>query len=298
MRDFTREYGPEHGLRDLCPLRWPATASSGARGARDGIQFRFTSAQRKNQNSYQHNWKLKGLSLIPLILLTSYGLAQEIEWVKYQDPRSGKTVTALFCHPQPGQKLPAVVYNHGKIIEMVGYQGGIKKGYDVADFVKALSGSGYVAIAPIRPSNTEFNFAPFLRGTMHYLQQRSDIDVNRLGMIGFSKGGYMTLEAASHFTDLKAVVAMSPARPDKPLSEDQLNNIHAPLLVTLGREEKNDPIGQVTESAVVGVMKKLGKKIEYQNNYPGDHQWFYKVRNEFWRDVIEFLDKHLKKDAK
>ena len=233
------------------------------------------------------------LASLLIVLRANCAFAQGVQWVKYQDPRTGQTISALFLHPAQGQKLPAVIYNHGKIIELVGYQGGLQKGYDVAEFVNALAHSGYAAIAPIRPANTGFNFGPIIRGTMRYLMQRPDVDPKRIGMIGFSKGGFMTLEAAGNIESLKAVVTMSPAKGNAPTSEAQLGKIKAPLLVTLGKLEKNDEIGRATESTIVRVMQKLGKKIYFIDTYNGDHQWFYKVRQEYWRDIIDFLGKHL-----
>lgn len=219
-----------------------------------------------------------------------------VEWVEIQDPKSGRVTPALFCHPSPGTKLPAVIYNHGKIIENVGYQRGLQKGYDVGEFIRALADSGYVAIAPIRPANTDFFFAPINRGVMSYLKQRVDVDFNRVGIIGFSKGGYMALEAASKMAELKAVVAMSPARPQAPLGKDELAKIQASILVTLGKKELNDEIGQTTLHSVVETLRMLGKNVEFKCDYNGDHQWFYRVRSEYWPDIIVFLNKYLRTD--
>lgn len=131
---------------------------------------------------------------------------------------------------------------------------------------------------------------------MTYLKQRADVDFNRIGMIGFSKGGYMALEAASKMPELKAVVAMSPARPKAPLGKDELAKIQAPVLVTLGKKELNDEIGQTTLHSVVEILRVLEKNVEFKCEYDGDHQWFYRVRQEYWPDIIGFLNKYLKTD--
>lgn len=157
----------------------------------------------------------------------------------------------------------------------------------------ALTDSGYVAIAPIRPADIGFFFAAINRGTMSYLKQRSDVDSDRIGMIGFSKGGYMTLEAASRMPELKTVVAMSPARPRSSLSKEELAKIKAPVFVTLGKKELSDEIGQTTLHSVVYTLEDLKKNVEFKCEYEGDHQWFYRVRPEYWRDIISFLNKYL-----
>lgn len=221
----------------------------------------------------------------------------DVEWIEIQDPRSGRITPALFYHPKPGTKLPAVIYNHGKIIENIGYQAARQKGYDVAEFVRALADNRYVAIAPIRPADTDFFFVPINRAVMSYLKQRSDIDFSHIGIIGFSKGGYMALEAASKMPELKAVVAMSPARPQAPLSKEELAEIQSPVFVMLGKQELNEEIGQTTLHSVVEVLRVLGKNIEFKCDYNGGHQWFYKVRPEYWPDIIGFLNKYLKTDS-
>lgn len=72
------------------------------------------------------------LIFVLIFIFGGYGAAisaqHDVEWIEIQDPKSGRVNPALFCHPSPGTKLPAVIYNHGKIIERVGYQGG----YDVS----------------------------------------------------------------------------------------------------------------------------------------------------------------------
>jgi hypothetical protein len=41
-------------------------------------------------------------------------------------------------------------------------------------------------------------------------------------------------------------------------------------------------------------MKNLNPKYEYKVDYPGNHKWFWKVREQYWDDIISFLDKNLK----
>ncbi len=242
----------------------------------------------------------KIIGFIMLVMIFIFGglkvavcAQHNVEWVEIQDPKSGRITSAIFCHPLPGTKLPAVIYNHGKIIEKVGYKGGLSKGYDVAEFVKALADNQYVAIAPIRPAGTDFFFAPINRGVISYLKQRADVDFNHIGIIGFSKGGYMALEAATKMPELKAVVAMSPARPQAPLGKDELSKIQAPIFVTLGKEELSDEIGQATLRYVVNILRQLQKNVEFKSGYNGGHKWFYRVRPEYWPDIIGFLNKYL-----
>lgn len=216
----------------------------------------------------------------------------EVQTVNMKDPQTGQTFQALFAHPRPGERsLPAVIYLHGKIVEAVGVEKAKLLGYDLGSFVTALSEAGYAAIAPIRPANT--SFPALSRATLDYLRQRTDIYGNLIALIGFSKGGAYALESSYRIPSLKAVVAMSPAMSDPPFTDEEIGRIRVPLLIILGKKELKGDLGRKVQSAV-DLLNAFGKRVEYLNDYDGDHQWFWKVRTEYWKDVLAFIDKHMK----
>ncbi len=69
--------------------------------------------------------------------------------------------------------------------------------------------------------------------------------------------------------------------------------ITSPVFLTLGDSDKRKIIKNCT-NLLIPEMKELNKDIEYKIDYIGPHQWFKKVRDEYWNDIISFLNKHLK----
>lgn len=73
----------------------------------------------------------------------------------------------------------------------------------------------------------------------------------------------------------------------------KLEKISAPIFLTLGETDIPIIFKNCTQD-FIPLMKKLNKEIEYKIDYPGNHDWFYKVRAEYWNDIIRFLNKRLK----
>lgn len=233
---------------------------------------------------------------------------------------SGETVEVIYSLPEGKEKYPAVIYNHGTFVRKLGYSEASYRGYDVEDFVKALNKAGFAAIAPIRKEgrlseivkgkidimggpSSEWNNSVLegreaIKAALKYLKEQPEIDGNRLGIIGFSEGGNITLWSSFENKNFKAIVLMSPASLDR---ADEFNfqnalphleKISTPVFLTLG--EKDLPV--IKKNCLqdfIPLMKKLNKKIEYKVDYPGSHDWFYKVRAEYWDDIISFLNRKL-----
>ena len=234
---------------------------------------------------------------------------------------SGQSIEAIYSLPESEGKHPAVIYNHGTFVRKLGYSKASSRGYDVNDFVKALTKVGFAAIAPIRKQGriltvkrgkadimggppSEWNNAVVegleaINAVLKYLKEQSNVDGNRIGIIGFSEGGNITLWSSLEHKEFKAIVLMSPANLgisdeyyfSKALSN--LNKISAPIFLTLGKKDKPIIIKNCTQD-FIPLMKKLNKEIESKTGYPGNHKWFYKVRGEYWDDIITFLSKKLK----
>jgi len=234
---------------------------------------------------------------------------------------SGESVEVIYSVPEGAGKHPVVIYKHGTFVRKLGYFEAASRGYDVKDFVKALNKAGYAAIAPIRKEGrlseivkgkidimggpaSEWNNAVVegreaIKAALKYLKEQQEVDANRIGIIGFSEGGNVTLWSSFENKEFKAVVLMSPASLDKADEYKFLNalphldRISAPVFLTLG--EKDLPV--IKNNCLqdfIPLMKKLNKEIEYKVDYPGKHDWFHDVRSEYWDDIINFLNKRLK----
>ncbi|HEC14657.1 MAG TPA: hypothetical protein ENI72_02760, partial [Rhodospirillales bacterium] len=188
-----------------------------------------------------------------------------------------------------------------------GYAKTAARGYDVNAFVEKLAAAGYVAIAPIRKAlkNAPLKKAiaggvAISNGAIDYLKGRPDVNAERIGVMGFSEGGLITVWTALRRDDLAAVVLMSPAvmggagnwNLNRATRKDYLNHITAPVMLTMG---KNDIKGikKTVFTRLIPNMEALGKDFSYRTDYPGNHAWFAKPRKEYFNDILDFLNDKL-----
>ncbi len=217
-------------------------------------------------------------------------------------------VEALIALPKGPGPHAAIIYNHGMIVRVKGNDLASSRGYDTAGYVTALADAGYIGLAPIRDHLAAADFSKAINGgvqtvaaAIDYLKNRSDVDASRIGIIGFSEGGLVTLWSAIGNSDLKAVVLMSPAtmnaagdkRLEAALQKPLLQRLDMPVMLTVGSDDIGS-IRTVTAEQLIPMMKNLGKPLTYRTDYPGDHKWFWKVRPNHFPDVKKFLSQHLK----
>jgi len=224
-----------------------------------------------------------------------------VSWVEFTAD-NGSTIRALYKEPdqaarssvKSGGALPAIIYNHGSYVEDHGYDQSVSDGYDVKDFVTAIAGAGYVALAPIRPADSNFEDGIISAG-IGYLKGLNGVDSGRIYMIGHSKGGAQTILAAIKYgSDLNAVAVTAPAittgsRYNTILS--QLDGLDIPIYVALGLYEPNSAIAKYVPM-LVSELQTRGKNVESRLDYPGDHKWFWTVRDEYWSDIMSFLGRY------
>ena len=222
-------------------------------------------------------------------------------WLQYETA-SGITVDAYYNHTNPGTQFSGVIYHHGMKVEILGYEGAQAIGYDIVDFSDALAANGYVGLAPVRLENSSHEDGLY-DGAIDLLKRQDDINSEKLAMIGFSRGGLLSLHyVLDNPTTVAAVVLMSPSTGgagDITFQDalDKLDQLAIPLMVTVG-ENDNTPIKSQVDS-LISKLESLGKtyeaKTDYSggNNEGGDHSWFYQVRDEYCPDIISFLNTHL-----
>lgn len=225
------------------------------------------------------------------------------EWVDFETA-NGVEVSALFAKPDGDGPFAAMVYNHGRIVRERGYDEAAARGYDVKDFVEKLADAGYVAIAPIRdrlegvgPKKAISGGLAVSNGAIDFLKGRSDVDAEKIGVMGFSEGGLIALWTALKRDDLAAVVLMSPAIMPRAgnwsfkraARKDYLNHITAPVMLTMGRDDARR-IKKNVFKYLIPNMESLGKDFSYRTDYPGDHAWFWEPREEYFNDILEFLN--------
>ncbi len=232
--------------------------------------------------------------------------AAETIWVEFSV--DGVSVRALVAKPAGDGPFPAVLYNHGSVVRERGYDESAVRGYDIPGYIEALAAAGYVGVAPVREHLTSAGYREAIIGgvatvkaAIGYLKTRADVDPARIGAIGFSEGGLVTLWSAIEAADLQAVVLMSPAtirdagdrRLGRATKETNLARIKAPVLLTVGADD-NPSIRKVTRRRLIPTMQALGGAFQFKTDYPGDHKTFWRVGEEHIRDVVTFLDANLK----
>jgi dienelactone hydrolase len=258
------------------------------------------------------------LSLI-VFVFTIGTVDAKIKWIEIEID-SGEKIRAIYGIPDKEGKHPAVIYNHGTFVRKLGYTEASNRGYDVKNFVKALVKEGFVALAPIRKEGRlrlsprkkpnimggpprEWNAAikegmAVTASVLRFLKQQPNVDSQRFAIVGFSEGGLITLWSVFGRTDLRAIVLMSPANIGKSpqfqfkVAAKRIDEIETPVFLTLGKSDIKKIIHNCKD-IFIPKMNRLNKHIEYKVNYPGDHKWFHKVRSEYWKDVISFLNKYL-----
>jgi dienelactone hydrolase len=252
-------------------------------------------------------WYFKLFTVLTImVLFASRPVLAETAWVSFK--AGDDTVRALIARPAGKGPHAAVIYNHGTIVRTEGYDDASERGYDTSSYVQALADAGFIGLAPIRGHLVTANYATAIsggvetvKGAIKFLAGRADVDGSRIGAIGFSEGGLVTLWSAIEAAKLRAVVLMSPASMrgagDKQLKtaarKHHLRRLTMPIFLTVGDDDYRS-IRRVTARRLIPNMEDLGKTFTYKTDYPGDHKWFWDVQPDHFSDVKAFLAKHLK----
>ncbi len=230
-------------------------------------------------------------------------------------------VRAILAKPSGEGRRPAVIFNHGTEVRKDGYEGALNRGgMNVADFLRAIARENYVAIAPIRTILA--SEASFSRGQItgtpeqwseiiafgiravaaarRHLAARPDVDPQRIALMGFSEGGNVSLWSASQTPGYRAVVLLSPAAisqsPEYRLGEaarkENVARIGAPVFLAVGADD-NRAIRGAVEKFLIPNLTETNPRFRHRTDYPGGHNWFWKVQDEYWKDVAAFLKEHL-----
>lgn len=247
-------------------------------------------------------------------------LKVKIKRIKIQTS-SGDPIDVIHGYPVTEGRHPAIIYNHGSSVRKFGYRDSVNRGYDVKDFVRALAKAGYVAVAPLRkhkrlpsrkgpPGDVVFKMPAeewtdaveeglgAISASIGFLKKQPNVADDRIGIIGFSEGGLITIFSAFEHNDLRAVVLIAPALGRSPIYRystaiPRIDEIHSPVFLLLGRSDIPGIIDRCTKRFIPS-MKRAGKEIETRIDYPGDHGWFHKVRAQYWNDIVRFLDRKMK----
>jgi dienelactone hydrolase len=251
--------------------------------------FSFTGRGFSSGNEFRIHFSF--LLLLTFILV--HGCAGNGPLVKYNV--DGTTSQALIFKPEGPGPFPTVIYNHGMVVDLHGLSGAYAHGYQLERMCKALADSGYLVVAPIRQSGRG-NLPEHKREVdraIDYVRKLPEVDPSRIGLMGFSRGGLLTLMASVERSDLKAIVILAPAPGEGLFAKTvrRASSLNAPVLLLV---EASDGPGILENfEALSKALQELGKEsrsIKYDRG--GGHKLFYSV-GYYWDDVRRFLKDNL-----
>jgi dipeptidyl aminopeptidase/acylaminoacyl peptidase len=292
-------------------------------------------------NIYVYNFeteKLKKLTetLNPEINIDHLVSAEVVRFESFD----GLEIPAIYYRPltaSKNEKVPALVRVHG------GPGGQSRVGYSA--LTQYLVNHGYAILAVNNRGSSGYGKSFYKMDDRNHgdkdlkdciwgkkwLQSQDYIDTDKIGIIGGSYGGYMTMAAMTFAPDeftvgvnlfgvtnwLRTLKSIPPywesfraALFDElgdPFTEDSVRlyeisplfhaeNVIRPLMVLQGA---NDPrVLQVESDEIVEAVKKNGVPVEYLV-FPDEGHGFIKKENEIkaYGQILEFLDKYLKKEG-
>jgi carboxymethylenebutenolidase len=217
-----------------------------------------------------------------------------------------ETVSGLLFTPDKAGPAPGMIVIH----EWWGLDDWVK------GQAKALAAEGYAALAVDlyrgKVTNKQEEAHQLMMGTppdravrdlkaaLAFLQSRTEVRKDRIGVIGWCMGGRYAMELATQEPGLGAVVAYYGAPPTDAAA---IARIKAPVLGNFGAEDKGPSPEQV--KAFEAAMKQAGKTVDLKI-YEGAGHAFANVNNPWkgyreaaakdaWSRTVAFLNQHLKK---
>jgi dienelactone hydrolase len=207
-------------------------------------------------------------------------------------PTGGKSIRVDAYLPESnGDKLPAVIALHGA--------GGGVAGMDKSAALLAEQRFAVYVLHYFDRTETTYadkptilrNFPVWMKtlwDTVSFVEKQPAVDANRIALLGFSLGAYLSLANASIDGRVKAVVEFFGGLPrEMKLFMRRL----CPTLILHGEADPTVPVSEAHNLQQLLADKGIPYEIKI---YPGAGHGF---ENEIWRDAglrtLQFLQKHL-----
>lgn len=196
---------------------------------------------------------------------------------------------ALVCVPEGEPPFPAVVYNHGLIVDQKGLDGAAARGYDLRGLCQAFAESRVLAFMPIRRSSYRDQLKE-VEAALAATRARPDVDPGRVSLAGFSRGGFLTFLASIRGAEAQSFVLLAPAP-----GQDQaflkglrhVGRIGSPVLAMVERSDDTFITNNVDRlEDALRAADKPHTVIRYDGGE--GHALFFTPRY-YWPDLIDFL---------
>ena len=272
-------------------------------GARSAMQdIRETVRKYTSRALIRRILVLASVNAVMYVMLTSPAQAepQQLTFPVNVAAHAGER-RALVCAPKGPPPFAAVVFNHGSIVDMMGWPGATQRGYRLDRVCEALAAEGYFVFAPIRENTArglgfpdyEDAYREIVLQAIDHVKALPEVDRSRVALAGFSMGGLVSFKVALERSDLRAVALLAPAFGRGLLGEaaKSADRISAPVLVMVEQSD-GAPILRgvgILEQALASRGKPL-RLVRYDRG--GGHELFYDV-GYWWDDLKAFLHEHL-----
>jgi carboxymethylenebutenolidase len=128
-----------------------------------------------------------------------------------------------------------------------------------------------------------------VRDAVSYVAERPGIDEQRIGILGFSLGGYLAMALAAEERRIRAVISLSGGLP--PGWEGQVSTGMAPVLLLHGTNDAVVPVAEAYRAE--RVLKERGVVCELEV-FPGERHWITgAAQARLLMRCAEFLEKNL-----
>ena len=202
------------------------------------------------------------------------------------------TLKGYLSKPKGVGPFPAVIYNHGGL--------GNRIGGCPQETSEALAKAGYVGFSPIRRQTIPMEgHIDDVLDALEYVKELDYVDKNKIGIMGFSRGGYLTFIGGAIRRDLKAIIIMAsaPGRRDQEQFLPNAANKSAPVLLMVAENDRSQADHVTLMKQMKIFLENEGKNVQFilYPPYESDgHQMFFEI-GPYWEDVLRFLDRNLKK---
>jgi len=195
------------------------------------------------------------------------------------------------CLPAGTPPFAGALYNHGGLGDAVGG--------DLEGTCRALAEAGYIGYSKQRRLTTPLTgHIDDVMDGLDALLAQPDLDASRVAILGFSRGGLLTLMAAKDRPDAFAgIVMMAPAAGNETLDNElaDVSPISAPSLILVSENDTQQDMHVDLARDVETALTDAGKEVEFvlYPPYGADgHTLFFEV-GDYWPDVTDFLQRHL-----
>ncbi len=199
------------------------------------------------------------------------------------------------CKPAGKGPFPAVVCTHGGLRDSIGG--------DPNGTCRALAEAGFVGFSPIRRSRPKMSkHIEDVMAAVDAVKALNFINPDQIALMGFSRGGLLSLMVANRQPDFKALVIMgvAPGRGHLEREMADLSAITAPVLLLVA---ENDVGSRSTKNNnTVALMRSLDRVLKSADKevhmiiyppYPDDGHQLFSTIGTYWNDVIAFLKRRL-----